>query len=365
MKRIDVKLKDGAYPIIIAPGLIDRLGATITRLAPGNYSIIVTCRKVYSLYGARIKRSLAGIKSSFVILPDGEAAKTRENLFKIIQAAINHDGWGKKIFITALGGGTVGDVAAFAASIYKRGVPCVNIPTTLLAQIDSSIGGKTAIDMKEAKNIVGTFYQPRAVLIDPVFLRTLKKSEIRQGLAEAVKYGVIADRVLFNLLYKKSADALRLDYATIKAVIYRCAAIKARVVARDPLEKRGLRTILNFGHTLAHALETCVKYQKLPHGEAVAIGMVYAAELSLYLGLCSAAAVEEVKNVLRSLGLPVKAPMPAKRLLFTIRYDKKFISGRARMVLMRSIGRVEVIEPVAYAAITRTLKKFAADNPPR
>ncbi|RLC33488.1 MAG: 3-dehydroquinate synthase, partial [Candidatus Nealsonbacteria bacterium] len=248
--------------------------------------------------------------------------------------------------IACLGGGTIGDLGGFAASIYKRGIPYIQIPTTLLAQIDSSIGGKTAIDLNIAKNILGSFYQPKAVFIDPIFLKTLPLPEIKQGLAEIIKYGVIKNKDFFFFLKKNYKKILKLDKACILKIINICAGMKAQIVSQDEKEKKGLRTILNFGHTLAHALESSLRYKKLSHGEAVSLGMLYAAQLSYHLGKCNKKCLEEILQMIKLFGLPYRISFDPLSLYKSLCYDKKFISGKIRMVLVKEIGRVKVVENI-------------------
>jgi len=266
----------------------------------------------------------------------------------------------RKIFVICLGGGTVGDVGGFAASIYKRGVPYIQIPTTLLSVIDASIGGKTAIDLAEAKNILGTFYQPRAVFIDPNFLNTLEEKQIIDGIAEAIKYAVIKNEAFFNFLSENFREIISLKAPSVLKVIDTCVDIKAKIVEADEREKRGIRTILNFGHTFAHALEAASKYKKVSHGQAVSLGMLYAAYLSNKLGLCSMNELCQIRDLLKKFGLPVKCKYDPKAIYKAMSYDKKNISGKFRLVLLQKIGRVKVVDGISKSLIAGTIKEFNA-----
>jgi len=279
-------------------------------------------------------------------------------LLKVVEEIVKADGWGKRLFLICLGGGTVGDLGGFAASIYKRGIPYVQIPTTLLSQIDSSIGGKTAIDLNEAKNILGTFYQPRAVFIDPAFLTTLPASEIKQGLAEAIKYGAIKDKRLFYFLKNNHKEIKELKPSYVLRLILACAAIKAKIVEEDEKELKGLRTILNFGHTLAHALESTLAYKKITHGQAVSLGMLYATTLSYLMKKCSRHDLQEISQIIKIFSLLAKISFNPLTLYKSLSYDKKFISGKIRMVLLKKIGQVEVVDGIPLPKIKKTLNVF-------
>ncbi|MFA6282216.1 MAG: 3-dehydroquinate synthase [Candidatus Omnitrophota bacterium] len=360
MKIIKVKLREDSYNINIGFGLFKNILRYINRLNIGNYAVIVTSQRVYSCYKAQIQKNFKGVGSKVIVLPDGENAKTKDCLFKIISAIVEADSLGRKIFLVCLGGGTIGDVGGFAAAIYKRGMPYVQIPTTLLSQIDASIGGKTAIDLSQAKNILGSFYQPKAVFIDPGFLRTLAGKELKEGLAEAVKYGVIKDKSFFYFLKNNYQKILSLQsFATLR-VIETCVRIKAKIVEEDEKEKKGIRTILNFGHTFGHAIETVSRYKKISHGAAVSVGMLYAAYLSYDLGFCSCYEISEIKDILSKLMLPTKTSIDYRKIYETMRYDKKFIRGLFRFVVLREIGKVKVHENISKDLVLNTLRKFAA-----
>jgi len=358
MKTIRVKLKENPYSIFIGYNLVSKIPSQIKKLKLGNFGIVLTTPRILSLYKNLITKTFKSREYKIITVADGEKAKSKEYLFKVISEIIKADTWNKKVFLVCLGGGTIGDLGGFAASIYKRGIACIQVPTTLLAQIDASIGGKTAIDLKEAKNILGTFHQPKAVFIDPSFLKTLPPRQFKEGIAEAIKYGVIKKKELFNFLAKHHKGIMHQKKDLILYLVSNCVQIKAHIVEEDEKEKRGIRTILNFGHTIAHALEAAHQYKKLSHGEAVAIGMVFASQLSATLGKCSHQEAQKVKNLIKLYSLPTAAAFDYANLYSALCYDKKFISGKARMVILRKIGKVEVLEGIPM--IKKAVCKFGS-----
>jgi len=360
VKTISVKLKKNPYKIHIGHNLLKEIPKHIKSLKIGNFGLVITSPKILSLHRKGIKRAFGGKNYKITTVIDGEKAKSKKWLTKVIQEVVKADILNRRVFIICLGGGTIGDLGGFVASIYKRGMPYIQIPTTLLGQIDSSIGGKTAIDLKEAKNILGAFYQPKAVFIDPEFLKTLSTREIKQGLAEAIKYGAIKDKEFFDFLKKHHKKILKLNSASILKLISVCTGIKAKIVAADEREKKGLRTILNFGHTLAHALESSLHYKKLSHGEAVSLGMLYAAYLSKVLKKCSEKEVRQIEEIIKLFSLPTKIKFNALTLYKALTYDKKFTSGKIRMVILRKIGKVEIVEGISPQNIKKTLKIFTS-----
>jgi len=358
-KAIQVKLKENPYTIHIGYNLLKSLPDQIKKLNLGNFGIIVTSDKIYSLYRKSIADIFGSKNYKTVKVIDGERAKSKKWLFFIIEEIVKADKLNRRMFIICLGGGTIGDLGGFAAAIYKRGIPYVQVPTTLLAQIDASIGGKTAIDLKEAKNILGAFFQPKAVFIDPAFLTTLARKELKQGIAEAIKYGVIKDKDLFYFLKNNHKKIMALEPRSIMKLISVCAGIKAKIVAADEKENKGLRTILNFGHTFAHALESSLKYRKITHGEAVSLGMLFAAELSLCLRKCTKKEVGQIQKIIKLYSLPARIKVDPKTLYKSLIYDKKFISGRIRMVLLKRIGQVQVVEGIRPKNILKILAFFS------
>ena len=359
MKTIQVKLKENPYPIYLEYNSVKKIPVYIKKLNPGNFGIVVTSNKIYSLYKKLINTTFNSRNYKVVKVVDGEKAKSKKWLFHITDEILKADKLNRKVFVVCLGGGTIGDLGGFAAAIYKRGTPYIQVPTTLLSQIDASIGGKTAIDLKEAKNILGAFHQPKAVFIDPTFLSTLPSQELKQGIAEAIKYGVIKDKKFFVFLKDKYKKIKALDPSCIMKLIWICAGIKTKIVAQDEKENKGLRTILNFGHTFAHALESTMQYTKVSHGQAVALGMVYAAHLSLTLGKCSKREVKEITEIIKLFSLPARLKFSPKALYQSLIYDKKFISGKIRMVLVRKVGQVQVVEGISPKKIKKTLDFFS------
>jgi 3-dehydroquinate synthase len=328
MSTIKVELEEQqkrSYPIYIERGCLDEIGPGLRRLGLKGKCVLVTNPLVESLYGKRVSKSLKGS--------------------------------GFDIFIVALGGGVIGDITGFVAATYLRGVPYVQVPTTLLAQVDSSVGGKTAVNHPRGKNLIGAFYQPKAVFIDPDVLKTLDVRELRAGLAEVVKYGIIRDEDFFRFLEDNPKDLLDLKDPLVRAIERSCE-IKAQVVAEDETEK-GLRSILNFGHTFGHAIEAVTGYRRLKHGEAISMGMVMAASFSLKLGLCDSTVVSRITNILETLGLPVEVPdLAPDAIIEAMLVDKKVLSGRMRFVLVRDIGNV-VLNEVPDKEVTAFLRKEA------
>lgn len=360
MQIISVKVSKNPYNIYVGSNLFKKVPAYIKELQLGNYGIIIISEKVYSIYKKQIDTVFQ--KSFYKIIPiaDGESAKSQKLAFQLLNKILLCDGIGKKIFLVCIGGGTIGDLGGFIASIYKRGISFVQIPTTLLAQIDASIGGKTAINLPTAKNIIGTFYQPKAVFIDSCFLQTLQKKEILEGVAEAIKYAVITDQKFFYFLKTNYRKVIQLESSSINRLIVTCVAIKAKIVEKDETETKGIRTILNFGHTLAHALETSLRYQKISHGYAVALGMIYAGYLSYSLNQCTKEIPCQLFEIIRLYGFPTTISCNSQKLFHVLMYDKKFISGNIRMVLVKRIGIVTVVDNISSQKIIMTLQLFKA-----
>jgi len=358
--RVPVKLKTNRYDIIIGHDILKDFPRHIRDLGLGHDAVIISHPLVECLYGVTLAASLrkAGYTAKAFNVPEGEASKSAACALRLIERIAAYD-VDKKIFIVALGGGVIGDLAGLVAAIYKRGVPYVQVPTTLLAQVDSAIGGKTAIDLKYGKNLVGAFYQPRLVLSDTKVLATLGKRQIRNGLAEAVKYGVIADAKLFAYIEKNYRKFLKGDAAVLTHVVKRSSRIKAGVVACDEKETRGLRTILNFGHTLGHALEAAGRFDRYHHGEGVALGMRVAAEISCAVSGFTPRDAGRLNVLLTAIGLPEKIEkVKLSDILNHMRHDKKFVAGRNRFVLVQSIGRVRVVANVPRNIISRAIRSL-------
>jgi len=342
--RVPVPLGERTYDVLIQDGLLDRVGEHLVPFGLGPAAVVVTNPVVQRLYGARMLRSLkaAGFQPSVISAPDGERAKSLKWMAAILEALLKRR-YERTTWLLALGGGVIGDLGGFAASVYLRGIPFVQVPTTLVAQVDSSIGGKTGINHPLGKNLIGSFYQPKLVLIDPRVLGTLAPREYRAGLAEVIKYGVIQDAALFEFLERDIERVLGRDITAVHRIIRTSCAIKAEVVSED--EREGdRRRILNFGHTLGHALETVTRYRRYKHGEAVAIGMVGAACLAGRLGLADARVAARIRDLIRRTGLPTDLPAcPASDLLRAMRQDKKVRNRQIHFVLPTQIGNVVVV----------------------
>ncbi len=340
---VSIDLGDRSYSIAIGAGLLDTPD-TFAGSITASTAVIVTNGTVAPLYAARLTAALQGryARVHQVVLPDGEQFKDWQSLNLIFDALLTH-GCDRKTVLYALGGGVIGDMTGFAAASYMRGVPFVQVPTTLLAQVDSSVGGKTAINHPLGKNMIGAFYQPQLVVCDLSTLDTLPEREMSAGLAEIIKYGPIADMAFMDWL-EGSIDALRArEPAALAHAVRRSCEIKAQVVGLDERES-GLRAILNFGHTFGHAIEAGMGYGKWLHGEGVGAGMVMAAELSQRLGLVDAAFVQRLRALIARAGLPVKGPVidaedNAGRYLAWMRGDKKSEAGEIRFVLIDGPGR--------------------------
>lgn len=345
-RTVPVVLGDRSYDIRIRSGILKEIGPCLSSLGLTGRVGVVTNPVVGRLYAPDVLRSLrkAGMTATTIVVPEGERAKSLRSVSLILDALVRHR-FERGSALVALGGGVIGDLAGFAASIYMRGIPFVQVPTTLVAQVDSSVGGKTGVNHPLGKNLIGTFFQPRLVVVDPETLQTLPSRERTAGLAEVIKYGVIADEHFFAYLEQHIDRLLKLEEAPLVHVIARSCEIKAAVVSQDEREA-GLRRILNYGHTIAHALETLGGYRKLIHGEAVAIGMVQEADLARHLGRCTAEVVERQRALVRRTGLPDELPVVSfSQLWAAMQHDKKVAGGRVHCVLPERIGHV-VVEPL-------------------
>ena len=355
LERVRIELAERSYDILIGNDLLDRAD-TYSGLPTGAAAVIVSNETVAPLFAERLRRALSGIFQSvqLVALPDGEAYKVWPTLNTIFDALLAA-GCDRKTVLFALGGGVVGDMTGFAAACYMRGVPYVQVPTTLLAQVDSSVGGKTAINHPLGKNMIGVFNQPLRVVADLGTLDTLPQRELIAGLAEVVKYGPIADAAFLDWI-EINLDALTArDKAALAYAIKRSCEIKAWVVAQDEREQN-LRAILNFGHTFGHAIETGLGYGKWLHGEAVGCGMVMAADLSARLGLIEAHYASRIRGIVERAGLPVAAPpLGSGRYLELMRLDKKAEAGEMRFVVIEAPGRAGV-RPAPDALVTRVIE---------
>ena len=355
MSAVELQVALGArsYPIRIGTCLLAD-GASWRNHVRGRHALIVTNEVVAPLYLQRVVDGLSGTTFSTLVLPDGEAHKTLESAARVF-AALAELKASRDATIVALGGGVIGDLAGFAAACWMRGIAFVQMPTTLLAMVDSSVGGKTAVDLPQGKNLVGAFHQPRAVVIDTMTLDTLPPREFRAGLAEVVKYGALGDAEFFAWLEARADALLARDPPILAEAIATCCRHKAAIVARDETEQ-GERALLNFGHTFGHALETAAGYGAVLHGEALAIGMVLAARLSARLLRARADDAERLEALLIRCGLPTRLPaVDADHLVDLMRLDKKNLSGDLRLILWRGIGQAEIVADVDAGAIKELL----------
>jgi 3-dehydroquinate synthase len=344
MQRVKFELGERSYEILIGRDLLAELGSRCKKLGLGSRCAIITDSNVAPHYAKETQRSLeaSGFATALITIPAGEKSKSLKFVGECYDAMAAHR-LERKSFVVALGGGVVGDLAGFVAASYLRGIPFVQIPTTLLAQVDSSVGGKTGINLKAGKNLVGAFYQPKLVICDLATLDTLPEREFRSGMAEVIKYGIIYDAPFFRKLEQQMEAALQRDPATLTRIIARCCAIKADVVSQDETES-GLRAILNFGHTIGHALEAISGYGKYLHGEAISVGQVLAARLSERVSGLSEGESQRIHDLLKRAGLPVSVELSAaerEKVLAAMKLDKKVSQGEIKFVLARQIGKVE------------------------
>jgi len=357
MQRLEVKLGKRAYPILIGPGLLGSPDV-LSQHADAAKLLVVTDDVVGPLWVPKLKRGLAGRGYEICVLPGGEEQKTLGNVALIIDALVaarlNRDG-----MVLALGGGVIGDVAGFAAASYQRGIPIVQLPTTLLAQVDSSVGGKTGVNHPGGKNLIGAFHQPSAVITDTETLSTLPDRQLRAGFTEIVKAALVADAEFFAWLEANAARLLARDTVALEEAIRSACAIKAAIVAEDERE-RGRRALLNLGHTFGHAIEAGAGYGRVLHGEAVAAGLVLAAELSARVGRLAGGDALRVRELLLSAGLPVDPPRLGRvRMLELMGMDKKVKGGEIRLVLLDGIGRATVTADYPREALEALLEERA------
>jgi 3-dehydroquinate synthase len=366
MRTVAVALGNRSYSIHVGAGLLSALGRFSAELELGRRCAVISDDRVARLYAKPALAALrsAGFDPRLICVPHGETSKSLKILQRICDALAAHR-LERKSFIVALGGGVVGDLAGFAAAIYLRGIPFVQAPTTLLAQVDSSVGGKVGVNLRAGKNLVGAFHQPRLVVCDLRTLNTLPPREFRAGLAEVIKYGIIFDAALFGRLERELPRLLRRETKILGEVVARCCEIKAEVVGRDETET-GLRAILNFGHTIGHAIENISGYGKYLHGEAIAIGQVAAAKLSAQLAGLPAEEAGRIETLFRRAGLPAAIALsaPARaRLLAAMQLDKKVSAGEVNFVLARRIGQVEFGRKAPPALIEKVLAPAGPRRP--
>ncbi len=356
MKKLRIDLADRSYNILIGRNFLSRLGDHLSYLKSARRALVVTNPVVNKLYGKVLSEGLqsAGLEIECAEIPEGEAHKTLHDAQTVYDHLIENQ-YDRDSLLVALGGGVIGDLTGFVAATFLRGVPYIQVPTTLLSQVDSSVGGKTAVNHPQGKNLIGAFYQPRLVAIDLDTLRSLPPDEFRAGMAEIIKYGVIEDPKLFAFLEKNSEKILNQDTKCLETIIETSCAIKAKVVELDERESN-YRMVLNFGHTIGHAIEALTSYSRFKHGEAVAIGMVYAAKLSCQLGKCSEGVVQKIEALVEKFGLPSNLPQfSAGEYIATMYRDKKAHNKNIRFVLVRDIGTVEIVDRVAETDIQKVL----------
>jgi 3-dehydroquinate synthase len=358
MIELDVALGERSYPIHIGSGVLQHASAWRAAIR-GRHALVLSNATIAPLYLDRVIAGLDGLVHSTVILEDGEQYKTFDNVARVLDA-LARLGANRDATLIALGGGVIGDLGGFAAACWMRGIDFVQMPTTLLAMVDSSVGGKTGVNLPAGKNLVGAFHQPRAVFIDTSTLATLPEREFLAGLAEVLKYGAIGDPAFFEWLEANAEALLARDLDALDAAIATSCRHKAGVVARDEREL-GERALLNFGHTFGHAIEVEAGYGAILHGEAVAIGMLLAARLSSRLGLAPDADADRLEALLLGFGLPTRIPSDhdAARLLERMRLDKKSVSGQLRLVLWRGVGKAEIIAGVDESLIAEALEAGA------
>jgi 3-dehydroquinate synthase len=353
LKKIRVSLGDRSYPILIGHNALGQLGSVLRKQKITGSALVVTQKEIWSHWKFPIKETLSHQGYDFKLhMPSAkrsEEAKSFTHLVQVLKSASALDGRGKSIFLIALGGGVIGDLTGFAASIYRRGVPYIQIPTTLTAQVDSSIGGKTAVDLPQGKNLLGTIYQPQLVLADPLCLQSLSASYFQDGLAEVIKYAVIEDHHLLSFLEHNKSKIMNRDVTSLEYLIHACAKIKARIVSKDEWDKKGIRMALNFGHTIGHALEAALSYRGYTHGQAVGLGMLCALDISDASGILEDASLpRRIEGLLSDFGLPVtiKRQVQTKKVMHAMGFDKKKLRGKNRFVLIKGAGKTDIQEDV-------------------
>lgn len=357
MKELTVDLKEKSYPIYIGSGLLQQK-ELLQKHIQSKQVIVVTNQTVAPYYLKDIEQSLTDYDVKVVELPDGEKFKTLEYVNTIFDSLLKHQ-FSRNSTLIALGGGVIGDMGGFAAACYQRGIAFIQVPTTVLAQVDSSVGGKTGVNHPLGKNMIGAFYQPKCVIADMDVLDTLDDRQLKAGLAEVIKYGLIRDKSFFEWLEKNIALLLKRDKDAFAFVIERSCQNKADIVAEDEFES-GVRAILNFGHTFGHAIETGTGYGKYLHGEAVAIGMGYASDLSRRIGWLTDVDVDRVIAILKATGLPVEPPAEMNRQKFVelMAVDKKNIDGEIRVILLESIGKAALPCTIDNQLLDQTLTRY-------
>ncbi len=356
-EKVRVDLDKDSYDILIGPGILTNVGEDLKKDFPASSYFIISDSNVSDLLGEDLLNILKqqGLNVYLLSFPAGESSKNMDTIVSLARQMVKN-GADRQSMILALGGGVTGDIAAFLASIYMRGISCIQLPTTLLAQVDSSVGGKTGVDIPEGKNLLGTFFQPKRVYCDIGTLASLPKEEFINGMAEVVKYGMIMSKDLFKLLEERYEDIVQLEPELICKIVKESCSIKAQVVSQDEKEG-GLRRILNFGHTIGHSIEAASNYS-MAHGCAVSIGMVVVSRLAIIKGMFSEEEFIRLRNLLKSLGLPTNVPnnLDTKELIDLLYHDKKTIAKRVNFVLCPEIGRCFVTDDVDIEDIEKAIE---------
>jgi 3-dehydroquinate synthase len=363
LKKVILKLfEEKLCRLYVGENIVNSLSELLKKNSLERFfPVVITSRNLKKIYGEELIKILGEIYSKvcFLSIPVGERSKSLDIFLNVIERIIKME---KKtsIFIISFGGGVVGDLSGFVASIYKRGIPYIQIPTTLLAQVDSSIGGKVAIDLAYGKNLIGSFYQPEFVLIDVKYLNTLPKKEIKTGLSEIVKYGIIKDRAILEIL--KRENIFKWNCKNWTNLIFKCVKIKSIIVSQDEKDCKDIRIQLNFGHTIGHAIESAANYKLFNHGEAISIGMLVSSYISYLLGMLKIEVFYEIENLIKKLGLKtdIDKKLSVHEIISHIPYDKKAKFGRNRFVLMDDIAKIRIRNDVPLKIIKQALLKFGA-----
>ena len=356
MKRLRINLGERSYDILIGSGLRAQVGEFVKTILTPSQVVIISHPSINNLYGKEIAGGFIaqGWTTNIIEVPEGESSKNLAQAEKLYDSLLEYN-CDRKSVLVALGGGVIGDLVGFVAATYQRGIPFIQVPTTLLSQVDSSVGGKTAVNHPKGKNMIGAFYQPRLVVADIETLRTLPQKEYRAGLAEIVKYGVIADANLFDYLEIHYKKILNHEFECLSHIIKTSCSIKASIVEKDERESHH-RMILNFGHTFGHAIESLTKYSQFIHGEAVSIGMVCAAQLSHSLGKCSEETPNCIAALLKKLGLPVAMPeLGSSAVIQSLYHDKKTLGKKIKFILVTEIGSIEIADQILEPEILKVL----------
>ena len=366
MKTVRVALRERSYLIHIGSGILNQTGKLLKRLDLSSQVVVISSAGILSHHGTRLLASLrqAKLSSEVVTVAEGERFKTLSTVESICRK-LAHARVDRKTVLVAFGGGVIGDIVGFVAASYLRGIPYIQVPTTLLAQIDSSVGGKTGVNLAEGKNLVGAFYQPKAVIIDPLALLTLPRREFHSGIYEAIKYGIIRKAALFDLVDRRHRHFLEKDKSSLEKMIVQCVGLKAEIVSQDEREGQ-LRMILNFGHTIGHALEAATRYQLLTHGEAIGHGMIMATQLSRKLDKIGDREADRIEETIRRVSpLPSLHKLSWKRVFSTMLADKKFVDRRLKFILPLKIGRVEIFQDTPTEAVQETIRCYLQSDTSR